>query len=464
MPRRSVDVAVVGAGTAGLAAYDAAVAVTKRVALIDAGPLGTLCARVGCMPSKLLIAAADAAHDARHAEQFGVTASVRVDGRRVMERLHRERDRFVDGVLARMDRIPPGDLIRGTARFTSPGVLDVGGETIEARAVVIATGAAPVVPAMFASLGDRLVLSDDVFAWTVLPDSVAVFGCGPLGLEIGQALHRLGVRVHLFGKGEALGVLSDPVVRTAAGEALRSEMTIDLNASVRSVRRDEAGVVVAFDDDRGAAHMESFALALVATGRRPHLAGLALEHADVALDADGAARVNRETMQCGHAALFLAGDASRGIPVEHEAVDEGAIAGENAARYPDVRPRPRRSALQVTFCDPQLAVIGASYEQLLHGSGVVVGEVRFEDQGRSRVTGKNRGVGRLYAEGQSGRLLGAEMAGPSVEHLAHLLAWAHQLGLTIDQMLALPLYHPVIEEGLRTALRDARRAPPSPSK
>src|SRR5580704_15465137 len=94
-PSRAVDVAVVGAGTAGLAAYRAAVARTPSVVLIEHGPYGTTCARVGCMPSKLLLAAAEVAHGARHAARFGIGCSVQVDGRAVMDRVRRERDRFV---------------------------------------------------------------------------------------------------------------------------------------------------------------------------------------------------------------------------------------------------------------------------------------------------------------------------------------------------------------------------------
>lgn len=456
MPRRSVDVAVIGAGTAGLAAYDTAVALTTRVVLVEGGPSGTLCARAGCMPSKLLLAAADAAHDARHADQFGIGGSVRVDGRRVMDRVHRERDRFVDRVVKGMARIPAENLILASARFTAPGVLDVDGTAIEARAVVIAVGAVPVLPSMFASLGDRLVVSDDVFAWTTLPESVAVFGTGALGLEIGQALHRLGVRVRVFGRDGSIGPLTDPVVRAAAEAAFRSEMAFDPDAEVHGVRRDEIGIVVDFEDDAGRACVEHFALALVATGRHPNLAGLGLENAGVKLDSKGVPTVDRATMQCENAPVFMAGDVSDDIPVEHEAIDEGRIAGENAARHPNVQTRPRRSPLRITFCDPQLAVVGPSFEELSRRAELAVGEVSFDDQGRSRIMGKNRGVGHLYADRVSGRFLGAELAGPRAEHLAHLLAWAHQLELTIDQMLALPIYHPVVEEGLRTALQDAR--------
>src|SRR5690606_27694385 len=131
----TTDVAIIGAGTAGLSAYRAAKAAGKRAVLIEDGPYGTTCARVGCMPSKLLIAAAEAAHAARHGAPFGVhiDGQVRVDGREVMDRVKRERDRFVGFVLEGMDEIPAEDKLHGHARFVSDSVLHVGGHT-EVRA------------------------------------------------------------------------------------------------------------------------------------------------------------------------------------------------------------------------------------------------------------------------------------------------------------------------------------------
>lgn len=454
--RRSVDVAVVGAGTAGLSAYRAAIAIVARVVLVECGPFGTMCARVGCMPSKLLVAAADVAYQARGAGRFGIDCSVHVNGGAVMDRIRRERDRFVEGVLTGMEGIPAERRIVGRARFTAPGVIDVDGEAIEARAVVIATGSTPWVPSTFASAGDRVVVNDDVFSWTTLPESVAVFGSGGIGLELGQALHRLGVRVRVFGRHGSVGPLTDPVVRAAAEAALRSEMAIDPDAKIREVRRERDRVAVEFEDPAGGVCVETFAFALVATGRRPNLAGLGLENAGVTLDPNGVPRFDRATLQCGDAPVFIAGDASGDVPVLHEAADGGKIAGENAARYPDVQPRPRRSRLQITFCDPQIAMVGSSFAELTRIGEFVIGEVSFEGNGRSRIMGQDRGAGRVYADRVSGRFLGAEIAGPSAEHLGHLLAWAHQEELTLDEMLAMAIYHPVVEEGLRTALRDAR--------
>jgi dihydrolipoamide dehydrogenase len=448
---RVVDVAVIGAGTAGLAAYHAAAAASARVVLIEGGVAGTTCARVGCMPSKLLLAAAEAAQHARQSGPFGVRCSVEVDGRAVMDRVRRERDRFVGFVVAGVESIPEDDKLRGFARFVAPGVLEVGSTRVQAGAVVIATGSSPMVPPMFEAAGDRLIVNDDVFSWDGLPESVAVFGTGVIGLELGQALHRLGVRVRAFGRGGRVGPLSDPVVRAAALAALRAEFPIDPDARVRAIERQPGGIEVHFEDEAGRVRVETFAYCLAATGRNPNLSKLSLENAGVELDAKGIPIFDRTTLQSGNAPVFIAGDVNEDVPLLHEAADEGQIAGENAARFPAVRPGLRRSPLAITFSDPQIATVGSSFASLAPRS-FAVGEVSFEDQGRSRVMLQNRGTLRVYATRE--RFLGAEMVGPRAEHLGHLLAWAHQQAMTIPQMLSMPFYHPVVEEGLRTALRD----------
>ena len=250
--RREVDVAVIGAGTAGLAAYRAAARASKRVVLIEAGQHGTTCARVGCMPSKLLIAAAEAAHHARHAAPFGVHTSVRVNGREVMDR-----DRFVGFVLDGVEQIPKEHKIHGRARFLGPNTLevDVGPSAaavqVVAKSVVIATGSSPFIPGVFQPIRDRVVLNDDVFMWDTLPESVAVFGGGVIGLELSLALVRLGVRVRVFGKSGTVGPLSDPVVRASALAAFRQEMPFHPDAKVHGLRRNEAGVEITYDDDDG---------------------------------------------------------------------------------------------------------------------------------------------------------------------------------------------------------------------
>ncbi|HSQ81440.1 MAG TPA: dihydrolipoyl dehydrogenase [Casimicrobiaceae bacterium] len=456
MQTTSTDVAIIGAGTAGLAAYRAAKAAGRRALLIEGGIHGTTCARVGCMPSKLLIAPAEAAHSVGRFDAFGLRLEgrVEVDGRAVMARVRRERDRFVGFVTEGVDAIPAADKLAGCARFVADTRLEVGSvATVDARAVVIATGSAPSYPAAWKALGDRLVVNDDVFEWTDLPESVAVFGPGVIGLELGQALHRLGVRVKIFGRGGGVGPLSDPALLSEARRVFGAELYLDTDAHAE-VSREGSNVVVRYRDLAGDMRSERFDYLLAATGRRPNLERLNLEATSLARDAGGLPSFDRGTLQCGSAPIFIAGDANNDVPVLHEAADEGRIAGENAARYPDVHAGPRRAPLGIVFTDPQIATIGGGYAAI-RNTPHVTGVVSFEDQGRSRVMLKNRGLLHVYAQPGTGALLGAELIGPDAEHLAHLLAWAKQLDLTIADMLKLPFYHPVVEEGLRTALRDA---------
>ena len=453
---RKVDVAIIGTGTAGMGAFRAALKHTDNIVLIEGGPYGTTCARVGCMPSKLLIAAAEAAEAVRGAAGFGVHAKApRIDGTEVMGRVRRERDRFVSFVVEAVEGFDPSRRLRGCAQFEDPHTLRLDtGEAICAARIVVATGSAPVIPKVFDAVGDRLIVNDDVFGWTDLPDAVAVFGGGVLGLELAQALHRLGVRVRLFGKGGAVGQLSDPAVRDAAAAAIGADLPFDPDADVQDISREGDTVVVRFQEG-GAAREERFDWLLVATGRAPVLDGLNLSASGLALDERGAPKVDPLTMQADGGHIFFAGDAAARIPLLHEAADDGRIAGDNAGRFPDLMSHRRRTPLAIVFTDPNIATVGASFAELCEaGHDFATGAVDFADQGRARVLRQNRGLLHVYAERATGRLLGAEMVAPRGEHFAHLLAWAVQMGMDAETALEMPFYHPVIEEGLRTALRD----------
>ncbi|CAN7630322.1 dihydrolipoyl dehydrogenase [Pseudoduganella sp. LjRoot289] len=467
------DVAVIGAGSAGLSAYRAARAGGKRAVLIESGPYGTTCARVGCMPSKLLIAAADAAHALTAAPAFGVhPGQVRIDGAAVMARVRGERDRFVGFVLEGMEHIPEEDKLRGHARFTGPRELQLDEHTlVQAERIVIATGSSPIVPEEWKKAGERVITSDAVFGWTDLPTSVAVVGTGVIGLELGQALHRLGVRVALYARGGSVAQLGDPQVLAEAARVLAAELDIRFQTQVASVERAAdggGGLVLTSRDGAGRERRERYDYVLAAIGRSPNVQALNLDVAQIALDRRGIPLYDRRTMQCGSSAIFIAGDADDELPLLGEAADQGKIAGANAAGFPAVRPGLRRTPLTVAFCEPQIATMGAGYQALCssHSGRFAVGAVSFSKQGRSRVMLQNHGLLRVYGEFGSGRFLGAEMIGPRAEHIGHLLSWAVQAGLTVQAMLDMPFYHPVVEEGVRTALRDLAEQlaaePPAP--
>jgi len=456
MSTRQVDVAVIGAGSAGLPAFRAARKHTENLVLIEGGVYGTTCARVGCMPSKLLIAAAEAAHSVEAAAGFGVhAAKPTINGEEVMGRVRSERDRFVGFVIEGVESIDEKHHIRNHAAFLDNQTLQVGDSIVEAKTVVIATGSSPTIMPQFAELGDRLIVNDDIFEWVTLPESVAVFGPGVIGLELGQALHRLGVRIRLFGRSGSLKPLTDIGIRDYALKVFQEEFPLDAKANILGMERKGEQVMIRFvDREDGVEKHENFDYVLAATGRSPNVKDLGLENTTLELDSRGVPIFDPVTMQCGDSSIFIAGDANNVLPLLHEAADEGFIAGDNAGRFPELKPGLRRSPLSIVFCDPQIAMVGQAWRELEGQENVVVGKISFEGQGRSRVMLKNKGLMHLYADRQSGLFLGSEFIGPHAEHLAHLLSWAHQQKMTIPQMLEMPFYHPVIEEGLRTGLKD----------
>lgn len=461
MPRTlQVDVAVIGAGSAGLGARRTAEKHGASTVLIESGPYGTTCARVGCMPSKLLIAAADAAHHMREAALFGVHGEPAIDEAAVFERVRRERERFVGFVVDATERIPEERRLRGRARFVGPTALMVDDHTrVEAKAVVVATGSSPWIPPPLRPVAEHLLDNDGVFELTAVPKRLAVVGTGVIGMELGQALARLGSKVTFFSIDDRIGPLTDPAVRATVRDDLGAELDIRLHTAVSSAEKVDGGVRLTWPDAdaAGGERSEVFTHVLAATGRRPNL-DLGLEKAGIDVPKGGVPAFDDYTMQIGKSGVFLAGDVDNDRPLLHEASDEGRIAGHNAARHVrhgpgSARRHARRTPLGVVFTDPQMAIVGQSWAAL-QGSAFEAGEVSYDDQGRARVMGRNKGRVRIYGDAETGLLLGAEMFGPDVEHTAHLLAWAIQSRLTVVEALRMPFYHPVVEEGIRTALRD----------
>jgi dihydrolipoyl dehydrogenase len=452
----SCDVAIIGAGTAGLAAERAARKAGAKTLLIDDRFAGTTCASVGCMPSKLLIAAADTAYNARKASTFGIETTTSVDGRAVMARVRKERDRFVAETLKSIEKIPDGICVRQRARFVDNTTLVLDDRRkVSAKAIVIATGSRPSVPKPFEKLGEIVLTNETIFELESLPRSVAVVGAGPLGLELGQALARLGVEVAMFDQGEHIAALRDAEVAKNLKSILGKEFPIHLGVKL-DVEQAGQGARLSWSGASSAA--ASFERVLVAAGRPPTLHYLNMAATGLETNERGIPKFDPSTLQCVDAPIFLAGDVRAQRPVLHEASSEGAIAGRNAASFPKVRKAKRVVPLSIMFTDPPLATIGAHLSDAM-----VVGSASYADQGRARVEACNAGLVRIYAGPDTGMIAGATLFGPGMDHIGHLLAWAIERRETADTLLQLPFYHPTFEEGLKPALRAICEAVKSPN-
>ena len=447
MTERRCDVAVIGAGTAGLKAYKAASARGADVVLIERGEGGSTCTRFGCMPSKLLIAAGRAAHDARGAGLFGIAAGpVRIDDAAVLGRMRAERDRFTASVLDDYHAIPADRRVQGSARFTGPGTLAVGDLTIRAGAVVVAVGARPIVPEPFQPAAAVTHTHETIFEIDALPRRLAVIGAGPLGIELAQAFARLGAEVTVLDDGETVAGMSDPEARAAAIAALGEEVRLALGVEAKAEMAGDAAIVRWTGNEPGEVKVD---LILVAAGRPPVLDDLDLAAAGVPLDDDGVPRFEETTRTCGDSGVFVAGDAAGNWrPVLHEAARGGTIAGRVAAGGEAARPWPR---FAVTFTELNLVEVGTRFPDLPEGSRI--GCAKVTDNGRARADGHEAGLVRLYADAD-GKLLGASIVAPEGEHLGHLVALAIDRGMDAETFADQPWYHPTVEEMLQQAARD----------
>jgi dihydrolipoamide dehydrogenase len=445
MDSRDCDVLILGAGTAGLKAYKAATARGADTLIVERGPGGSTCTRVGCMPSKLLIAAGRAAHQARGAAAFGVeTGAVTVEATRVWRRVRAERDRFVQAVLDEYHAIPDDRVIHGAARFCAADAVMVGDTRVTARrGIVIATGGHPIVPELLEPVRHLVRTHETIFDLATLPRTLAVIGAGPLGLELGQAFARLGVDVTVLDEGQSVGGLKDPEVNRAAVAALGREMTLALG-----VKAD----VSATDDGRARLTWEGgeaiVDLILAASGRPPSLAELALETTGLALDEHGTPEFDSRSHRCGDSAIFVAGDAGAWRPVLHEAARGGRIAGDVAAGG---EPPRRLPAFAIAFTEPNLVSVGRDFDSLPENAQI--GTAKVSDNGRATVDGEDQGLVRLYGDAD-GRLIGAAIAAPAGEHLGHLVALAIDRGTEVATFADQAWYHPTVEELLQAAARD----------
>jgi dihydrolipoamide dehydrogenase len=457
MKKQKTDVAIIGFGTAGMRAYAGAKKHTDDIVVIEAGAYGTTCARSGCMPSKMLIAAANAANALDEAPSFGVyPGDKKIYGKQVMQSLRDLRDHFVGRVQGKVERIPAEKRIKGAARFTGPNTLVIGNEVeIEAKAIVIATGSRPRRIPQDKELGDRSIVNDDVFEWEKLPNAVAVFGTGVIGMELGQALQRLGVKTTVFGRSGNVTAFTDPALTELAKEIFHHELEVFPGADVHELTRVGDTVHAKFTSMKGVDYQETYDYVLSCIGRIPNVDGLDLKTTGIELDKRGLPLFDRKTMQCGKSSIFIAGDANNFIPLQHEAAIEGYIAGGNAATYPKVDPHTAKTPVGIVFTDPQIAMIGKSYGELEEG-GFVIGKADFKEAGRARVNRKTKGLIHLYFSKQTSKLLGAEMIGPEVEHLSQILAWMMEYDSGIEELLAMPYYHPTLEEVIRSAVLSAR--------
>lgn len=413
MIRATYDVVVVGGGAGGLTAARDARRRGASTLLVQAGPLGGDCTFTGCVPSKTLLSAAAAGEGWDDA----------------LARVHRTVDAVAatedDAALAREGI----DVIHGWGRLTAPDRIDVEGRTVDAEAVIVATGATPLVPPIPGLDGVAHLTSDTVFDLSTPPASIAILGGGPIGCELAQAFARLGVAVTLVEGDDRVLPREEPDASAVVADALRADgVALRLGAEAVAVEDGRVGPRLAL----AGGELVDAAQLLVAVGRRPAGAGFGLEEVGVELDGRGAV-VTDDTMATAVPGIWAVGDVTGRLQLTHAAGRMALVAVSNATnRWARLRPQ-RFDAGQVpwaTFTDPEVGRVGLTEAQAAP-LGAKVAELPFTDLDRAVTVGRTEGFVKLIAGPRrglgwagGGRLLGATVVGPTGGDLIHEAALA----------------------------------------
>jgi len=452
---KSLDVVIIGAGTAGYRPC-ASCAVRPTTSSSSTTVLRHDLRGVGCMPSKALIEAANAFHRRGAFGNFGINGAEKltVDIPAVLRHVRSLRDRFVGGTVTVTNELGPRS-IAGQARFVAPDAVEVNGERLQARKIIIATGSRPIVPSAWRAFGKRILTSDDLFELDSFPSRMAVIGMGGVGVEIAQALARLGVVVVGYGRSAFVAGLTDPRVNEKAVELLRNEFSLHLGV---------APVVTAHDDAlhvQTATSRERVDAVFAALGRRPNIDDLGLEN--LALPSINTARRRSIRIRCKSRTCRSSSPAMQQAACScfTRRATKGTLRGTT-------RRKRRRTAcrdayrLAIVFTDPNIAIVGVRFAEL-DKDKIIVGAVDFGDQGRSRMAADNFGTLRLYAGKADGSLARLRIIRAARRTFCTSIGAGDRPAVNCRQLLRMPFYHPVFEEGLRTALRDlAAQLPPGP--
>jgi pyruvate/2-oxoglutarate dehydrogenase complex dihydrolipoamide dehydrogenase (E3) component len=450
-----VDLIVIGAGMAGMNAAARASEAEASVAVVERDRVGGTCPIRGCIPSKALIRSAEVAHEVRTAAEYGVRVDgFAVDMGAVIGRVQAIVDRGASGARSWLESLPGVRLVAGEARFEEPGVVTVDGERIRAPRVVIASGASPR-PLPLPGLEEAGYLtSDDVLTLRELPERLLVIGAGPIGLELGQALGRLGARVTMVEATDRLLPSAEPEVADVLA-GLLAEEGIELLTGARIERAEPlpGGAARLVVEHEGRARELDGDAILLGAGRGPEVESLRLEAAGVEGGAKGIPVDARlRTSQDGH---FAAGDVL-GPPFgafTPTARRLGREAVDNALGT-DPHDVSRDDGPTAIFTDPELVSVGLTEAEAREaGRDVAVGTSEFSG-GKARAWSQERGLVKAVVDRGSRAIVGVQVLAYHAADLIHPVVVAMEAG-SADPLVDAAHIHPTLGEPVQGAVRSA---------
>jgi dihydrolipoamide dehydrogenase len=449
VPESSYDCVVIGSGPGGYVAAIRAAQLGMKTAVIEKDKVGGRCLNYACIPAKAVLRVADVLTEVREADEFGIqVAEPTVDYDAVQQRRDKVVGTLTGGVagLLKKNKI---DLIEGTGSLAGAGKVRVGDQEIAAKTIVLATGSVKK-PIPGTEFGGRVIGTEEAWALSELPKSMAVVGAGASGAEIASGYARLGVDVRLFEALERVLPTEDADISKVAERGLKKQgINIHTGTLVQNVQTSDSSVTFVYGEEQGEAEW-----LVIAAGRGPDVEGLGLDTADVKRDPAGLIEVDG-AMRTSADGVYAIGDLTPGPALAHKASDEGVIAVEAAAGL-ETHPIEYIDIPRATFCTPNVGSFGLTEAQAREaGHDVAVGKVQYGSVGAGTVYGDRTGMIKIVGDRKYGELLGGHIVGSRATELIQELVNVRLLEGGYPEVARTIHGHPTLSEAVMEAARAA---------
>ncbi|MCH9016754.1 MAG: dihydrolipoyl dehydrogenase [Chloroflexi bacterium] len=450
------DLVVIGSGPGGYVAAIRAGQLGLKTAIIEKEELGGVCLNWGCIPSKSLLKNAEIVSYFKRADEFGLKMdNFHADYSVAIDRSRKVVDRNTKGVAFLLDKNKV-DHIQGTAKIVGAGKVEIApdGNVLEAKNIIIATGARPRSIPPLPIDGEKIITSRESIVLSDLPSSIVIVGGGAIGVEFAYIYKMYGVQVTIVEMLPRLVPSEDEDISAQLERAFkRHRIDFLTGAGVTGVDTSGAGVTVTVDKD-GAAQTLECDKVLVAIGVQPNVEDLGLETVGIATGRIGI--VVDEKMATNVAGIYAIGDVNGKLPLAHVASAQAAVAVENIAGL-ETQPLDYAYMPRATYCMPQIASFGLTEAQAREqGKEIKIGTFNVQANGKALAMGENAGLIKLVVDAKHGELLGGHLIGPEVTELLGELSMTRLLEGTVLELGWAVHAHPSLSEMLKEAALSAQ--------
>jgi mycothione reductase len=442
---KQYDVIVIGSG-AGAMIVDEAVAKGLKVALVDKGPIGGTCLNLGCVPSKVLIYAADRIVEIQEAKKLGVVAEIKgIDFGSIMERMRKSRLESQTYIRKGMGESEKLDFYEREGHFVEDYSMDVDGEKIRGKKIFIASGSRPVIPPIKGLDSIDYLTNENALELTQRPDSLVIIGGGYVAVEYAHFFAAVGTRVTILEMLSRIAQSEEPEISELLEKEMKKRMDIYTNTQVEEIKKDGKGIIAVARDKATAKQMEFPAQRImVAVGRRSNADLLKVESTGVELDKRGFIKVD-EYLESTKKNIFAVGDADGQQMFTHVANREATVAWHNSTRKTKIK-MDYTAAPHAVYSHPQIASVGLTEENAKKDYHILVGRAKYSDTAKGEAMMEEEGFAKAIVDGHSGRILGFHIIGPYAPELIQEVVNAMATGGGVHNINDGMHIHPAMSE------------------